>query len=263
MKNKKKKETSPDGSMSISGHLKELRNRVLICVVVLVVGFCACLGIAAKLVTLFTDMGQDYGYVFVYLAPQELLMEYFSMAFIGSLVISFPVLVYHIYSFCSPGLTSKERNYIKVGLLSGTVFFVLGIVFARLVSIPFMLRFLISFSMKGEVDVAASISIKEYISFLITVFIIFGIVFEMPVVTVVLTALGILRAEWLAKGRKIMIVAIFFLAAVITPPDVISQILIAVPMLLLYELSIFLCKIVGKRRKQAAEAEAEEDEEED
>ena len=133
----------------------------------------------------------------------------------------------------------------------------LGIAFARLVSVPFMLRFLISFT--GEVSVSASISIQQYISFLITVFLIFGIVFEMPVVTVVLTALGILRAEWLAKARKFMIVGIFFLAAVITPPDVISQILIAVPMLLLYELSIVLCRIVGKRRKAAKEA-AEEDE---
>lgn len=250
----------PDGSMSISGHLRELRNRVLICVIVLVVGFCACLGIAPKLVTLFTDMGQDFGYVFVYIAPQELLMEYFSMAFVGSLIISFPVLAYHIYSFCSPGMTKKERSYIKIGLFSGTIFFVLGIVFARLVSIPFMLRFLISFT--GEVDVSASISIQQYISFLLTVFLIFGIVFEMPVVTVVLTVLGILRAEWLVKGRKVMIVVIFFIAAVITPPDVISQILIAVPMLLLYEISILLCKTVSKRRKKAAEAaEADEAEE--
>ena len=98
MKNKQKKkpEASPDGSMSLSGHLKELRNRVLICVIVLVAGFCACLGFAPKLVTLFTDMGQNFGYVFVYIAPQELLMEYFSMAFVGSLVICFPVLAYHI-----------------------------------------------------------------------------------------------------------------------------------------------------------------------
>lgn len=258
MKTKKKPDPSPDGSMSLSGHLKELRNRVLICVVVLVLGFCGCLAIAPRLVTLFTDMGRDYEYVFVYLAPQELLMEYFSIAFVGSLIISFPVLAYHIYAFCSPGLTKKERSYIKVGLLAGTVFFVLGVTFARLVSVPFMLRFLISFT--GEVDVSASISIQQYISFLITVFLIFGIVFEMPVVTVVLTALGILRAEWLAKARKFMIVGIFFLAAVITPPDVISQILIAVPMLLLYELSILLCRIVGKRKKAAKEAaEAEED----
>ena len=257
-KNKRESAPSADGSMSVSGHLKELRNRVLICVIVLVVGFCACLGIAPRLVTLFTDMGQNFGYVFVYIAPQELLMEYFSIAFVGSLIISFPVLAYHIYAFCSPGLSEKERNYFKIGLFAGTLFFVLGVTFARLVSVPFMLRFLISFT--GEVDVSASISIQAYISFLLSVFVIFGVVFEMPVITVVLTALGILRAEWLAKGRKIMIVAIFFLAAVITPPDVISQILIAVPMLLLYELSILLCRIIGKRRKKKAEAEEEADE---
>ena len=247
--------------MSISGHLKELRNRVLICVIVLVVGFCACLGIAPRLVTLFTDMGKAFNYTFVYIAPQELLMEYFSMAFVGSLVISFPVLAYHIYAFCSPGLTKKERNYIKVGLFAGTMFFVLGIVFARMVSIPFMLRFLISFT--GEVDVAASISIQQYISFLLTVFLIFGIVFEMPVITVVLTILGVLRAEWLVKARKVMIVVVFLVAAIITPPDVVSQIMIAIPMLLLYELSILLCKVFTRRKKAEKDAETEEEDEEE
>ena len=262
MKNKRKKqEASDDGSMSLSGHLKELRNRVLICVIVLVVGFCACLSIAPKLVTLFTDMGQAFGYVFVYIAPQELLLEYFSMAFVGSVVICFPVLAYHIYAFCSPGLKRKEQNYFKAGLFAGTLFFAFGIVFARFISIPFMLRFLMSFT--GEVDVSASISIQSYISFLLSVFLIFGIVFEMPVVTVVLTALGILKAEWLVKGRKIMIVAIFFIAAVITPPDVMSQIMIAVPMLLLYELSILLCKLVKKRKETADEEDDEEDDDED
>ena len=237
MKSKRKKETaSPDGSMSISGHLKELRNRVLICVVVLVAAFCGCLAIASKLVTMFTDMGQEFGYVFVYIAPQELLMEYFSIALVGALVITFPVLAYHSYAFCSPGLSVKERSYVKVGLLAGTLFFVLGVVFARMVSVPFMLRFLISFT--GEVDVSANISVQQYISFLLTVFLIFGIVFEMPVVTSVLSILGILKAEWLKKGRKIMIVCICFLAAVITPPDVMSMCLVVLPIYLLYELSI-------------------------
>ncbi len=241
--------------MSISGHLKELRNRVLICVVVLVVGFCGCLAIAPRLVTMFTDMGKAFNYEFVYLAPQELLLEYFNIALIGGLILSFPVIVYHIYAFCSPGLKAKERNYVKIGLIAGTLFFVLGVVFARLVSVPFMLRFLISFT--GEVDVAASISIQQYISFLVTVFLIFGIVFEMPVVTSVLTMLGVLKQEWLKKGRKFMIVAIFFLAAVITPPDVISQILIAVPMLLLYEVSILLSGLLGKKKKENSEEEDE------
>lgn len=258
-KNKKKQEASPDGSMSISGHLKELQKRVLICVIVLVIGFCLCLAVAPQLVTLFTDLGKDYDYVFVYIAPQELLMEYFSIALVGSLIITFPVLAYHVYSFCSPGLTRKEAAYIRTGLISGTVFFVLGILFARFISVPFMLRFLIQFT--GEVDVAASISIQSYITFLLTVFLIFGIVFEMPVICVVLTILGVLKAEWLMKARKVMIVVIFLLAAIITPPDVISQILIACPMLLLYEISILLCKLIGKRKKKAAE-EADEDEEE-
>jgi len=257
MKTKPKQEASPDGSMSISGHLKELRNRVLICVIVLVVGFCACLAIAPKLVTLFTDLGKAYDYVFVYIAPQELLMEYFSIALVAGLILAFPVLAYQIYAFCSPGLEKKERTYVKIGLTAGTVFFVLGVVFARLVSIPFMLRFLISFT--GEVDVSASISIQQYISFLLTVFLIFGIVFEMPVVASVLSLFGVLKAEWLRKGRKVMIVLIFFLAAVITPPDVVSQFLIAVPMLVLYEVSILLSSLFGRRRAQKQSDENEEE----
>ena len=259
MKNKKKPEVSADGSMSVSGHLKELRNRVLVCVIVFLVGFMGCLGIAPKLVTLFTNMGQDFGYVFVYIAPQELLMEYFSLAFVGSLIISFPVIAYHVYAFCSPGLKKKERSYVKTGLIAGTSFFVVGVVFARMVSVPFMLRFLIQFA--GEVDVSASISIQQYVTFLLTVFLIFGIVFEMPVITVVLTVLGVLRAEWLVKARKVMIVLVFLLAAIITPPDVVSQIMIAIPMLLLYELSILLCKLFTRKRKaEKDEAEAVEDE---
>ena len=261
MKNKKKPEVSSDGSMSVSGHLKELRNRVLICVIVFLVGFMACLGIAPKLVTIFTDMGQDFGYVFVYIAPQELLMEYFSLAFVGSLIVTFPVIAYHVYAFCSPGLKKRERTYVKTGLVAGTAFFVVGVVFARMVSVPFMLRFLIQFT--GEVDVSASISIQQYVTFLLTVFLIFGIVFEMPVITVVLTILGVLRAEWLVKARKVMIVVVFLVAAIITPPDVVSQIMIAIPMLLLYELSILLCKVFTRRKKAEKDAETEEEDEEE
>ena len=113
-----------------------------------------------------------------------------------------------------------------------------------------MLRFLIQFT--TQVNVSASISIEQYISFLLTVFLIFGLVFELPVVSVLLTALGLVRAEWLVKGRRVMIVVIFLLAAIITPPDVVSQIMVAVPMLALYELSILLSRLVGKRRAASA-----------
>ena len=252
MKKKAKQAASPDGSMSLSGHLKELRNRILVCVILLVAVFGLCLSVAPKLVTALTDMGQRYNYVYVYIAPQELFLVYMNVALVGAVVVCFPVLAYQIYAFCSPGLSGKERGYISGALIAGGLCFLVGVAFAYFISLPFMLRFLIQFT--GEVDVSASISIQQYVSFLLTVFVIFGLVFELPVVSVLLTGLGLVKAEWLVKGRKVMIVIIFVLAAIITPPDIVSQIMVAVPMLGLYEISIALSRVVGRARKSAAEA---------
>jgi len=252
MARKAEKPVNPDGSMSLSGHLRELRNRILICVILLVVTFGICLSFAPKIVTLLTDMGARYDYVYVYIAPQELFLVYMNVALVGAVVICFPVLAYQVYAFCSPGLSGKERAYISGALVAGGLCFLLGVAFAYFISLPFMLRFLIQFT--GEVDVSASISIQQYVSFLLTVFVIFGLVFELPVISVLLTGLGLVKAEWLVKGRKVMIVVIFVLAAIITPPDIVSQIMVAVPMLLLYEISIVLSRLVGKAKKTAAEA---------
>ena len=252
MKKKAKEAASPDGSMSLSGHLRELRNRILICVILLVVVFGICLSFAPQIVTLLTDMGQRYNYVYVYIAPQELFLVYMNVALVGAVVACFPVLAYQIYAFCSPGLSGKERGYISGSLIAGGLCFLAGVAFAYFISLPFMLRFLIQFT--GQVDVTASISIQQYVSFLLTVFVIFGLVFELPVVSVLLTGLGLVRAEWLVKGRKVMIVIIFVLAAIITPPDIVSQIMVAVPMLALYEISIVLSRVVGKAKKSTAEA---------
>ena len=252
MKKKAKEPASPDGSMSLSGHLRELRNRILICVILLVVVFGVCLSFAPRLVTLLTDMGRRYDYVYVYIAPQELFLVYMNVALVGAVVVCFPVLAYQVYAFCSPGLSGKERGYISGALIAGGLCFLVGVAFAYFISLPFMLRFLIQFT--GEVDVSASISIQQYVSFLLTVFVIFGLVFELPVVSVLLTGLGLVKAEWLVKGRKVMIVIIFVLAAIITPPDIVSQIMVAIPMLALYEISIALSRVVGRARKSAAEA---------
>ena len=243
---------SPDGSMSLSGHLRELRNRILVCVILLVAVFGLCLTYASHIVTLLTDMGQRYAYTYVYIAPQELFLVYLNVALVGAVVVCFPVLAYQVYAFCSPGLTGKERTYISGALIAGALCFLVGVAFAYFISLPFMLRFLIQFT--GEVDVSASISIQQYVGFLMTVFVIFGLVFELPVVSVLLTGLGIVKAEWLMKGRKVMIVIIFVLAAIITPPDIVSQIMVAIPMIGLYELSIALSKFVGKLKKEKVEA---------
>ena len=241
--------------MSLSGHLRELRNRILVVVILLLAAFMACLSFSPNLITFLTDMGEKYNYVFVYIAPQELLLVYLNTALVGALVVCFPVVAYEVYAFCSPGLKKRERTFFIASLLAGTLFFVFGVAFARYISLPFVLRFLIQFT--GEVDVSASISIQQYVGFLLTIFVVFGLVFELPVVSVLLTGLGLIRAEWL---RKIMIVIIFLMAAIITPPDVVSQVMVALPMILLYELSIALSSLVGKRRREKLGDDDEEEE---
>lgn len=252
MMKKKPEEKTKQDQMSLSGHLRELRNRLIAVLVFLAVGIVVSFAYAEPFVTLLTDMGEQFGYVFVYIRPQELLMVYFGVSLLGGLVLALPVILYETYAFCSPGLKKIEKTLMLLGATFGTVFFCMGVLFAYKITVPFMLRFLIAFS--KDVAVSASISIEEYITFLMTVFVIFGVIFELPVLSVILTALGIVKPQWLAAARKVMIVVIFFLAAVITPPDIVSQIMVAIPIIVLYELSIFLSRIVFRMKRKQKES---------
>ena len=249
----KKKTKSSDGSMSLSGHLRELRNRILVVLAVFIIGVVVCFSSASPIVELLTGLGEEFGYQFVYIRPQELLMVYFTISLLGAFVLSLPVTAYEIFSFCSPGLKKIEKSMMLLGMVFGSVFFVVGVLFAYFITVPFMLRFLIAFS--NDVAVTASISIQEYMSFLLMVFTIFGVIFELPVLSVILTALGVVKPSWLVKARRAMIVGIFFVAAVITPPDIISQIMVAIPIIALYEFSILLSRLVYKAKGKKAEEE--------
>ncbi len=249
-----------DKSMTLSGHLRELRNRIVICLCFLVVSFLVGLHFAPDFVSVLTDIGKAYGYTYVYLSPQELLMQYFSVALLVGVCITLPVILYHVWAFIQPGLKKNENTLFLAALFFGLVCFVIGIIFAYKVMMPFMLRFLIDVS-RGS-DITASISVQNYMSFLLTIFMIFGIVFEMPVVTVLLTQMGLLKVSWMKKGTKFVIVLIFFVAAVITPPDIVSQIMVAVPMIGLYELSILLSSILLRVRRKNRTQDEEDDMEE-
>lgn len=251
MRNKKKSEY-----MSLSGHLREMRNRILVCVILLLVSVAGSLAYVKEIVSFLLDMGRDYGYRFVYIAPQELLMQYFSVSLIAGICLTLPVLFYQVWAFLRPGLKKGENLFFLLAMIFGFLCFGIGVCFAYQVMLPFMLSFLQSLS-SGS-GVSASVSVQNYISFLMTIFMIFGLVFELPVVSVLLTQMGVLQVQWMKKGRKPVIVAIFFAAAVITPPDVVSQILVAVPMVALYEFSIFLCGFCerikgGLRKRKGAE----------
>lgn len=261
-KKKNKNADSQGGNMSLTGHLKELRNRVVVSLVVLIAGMIFCFSYAERVVTMLTDIGVQFGYEFVYIRPQELLLVYFSISLIGALVIALPVIAYEIFAFCGPGLKKREKAFLLLAMIFGTIFFGLGVLFVYKIMMPFMLRFLISFS--HQVIVSASISIQEYMTFMMSVFLIFGVIFELPVLSVILTGLGLIKPVWLIKARKVMIVVIFFMAAIFTPPDIVSQIMVAIPIILLYELSIILSRICYRfKRKEKEKAEAEDESDED
>ncbi len=244
---RKSRRENPEKNMTLSGHLKEMRNRLIVCLVVLFLTMLLGIRLAPDLVQLLLDIGEQYSYHFVYLAPQEMLMQYFSVAFIMAVCLSMPVILYEIWAFVSPGLRKNENLFFVLALVFGLICFCGGVYFAYRVMLPFMLYFLITLS--SGTGVESAVSVQNYISFLMTIFVIFGVVFELPVLSVLLTQMNLLKVEWMKKGRKFVIVLIFFIAAVITPPDVLSQVMVAVPMIILYQVSIILCTFFKKLRK--------------
>ncbi len=234
--------------MRLTGHLKELRNRLIVCLLLLFIGTIVGLGFAPRLVEHLLGLGEVYGYQYVYLAPQELLMQYMSVALIFGLVCAMPVIMYEVWAFARPGLTKRENLAFAFSLVAGSICFCVGVYFAYRIMLPTMLLFLST--LENQAQVAAAISVQNYISFLLTIFIIFGMVFELPVISVVLNALKLLKVEWMKKARRFVIVISFVVAALITPPDVISQIMVGIPIIFLYQLSIILCLIMEKLRQR-------------
>ena len=159
-KRKKKAEVmAEDGSMTLTGHLKELRNRLIICAVVFVVGVVVSLAYADRLIDLLTAMGRDY-YQFVSIAPQEKLMQYFRVSILAGVVVTVPVAFYNIYAFAKPGLKKSESTFFKLVMLLGLILFCVGVLFAYKLMMPFMLRFL-STGIEGAEYIQTTTSIEK------------------------------------------------------------------------------------------------------
>ena len=234
VKRKKKAEVmSDDGSMTLTGHLKELRNRLIICAAVFVVGVIGFLAISDKLIDLLTAMAMNANYTFVFLAPQEKLMQYFRVSLIAAVIVTIPVALYQVYAFAKPGLKRSESFFFRLVLLFGLALFCVGVLFAYKVTLPFMLNFLVT--LEGTDYITASISIESYINLCLTMFIIFGCVFEMPLVTIILAKMGIANPEIMKKGRGVAIVLIFLIAAPNTEDNVHLDVLSKLSVLLMNE----------------------------
>jgi sec-independent protein translocase protein TatC len=157
-----------------------------------------------------------------------------------------PFVLYQVWAFVAPGLYQKEKRYVVPFVLGGSFFFALGVLFAYFVAIPMGFKFLLGYATDFIKPLP---SMKEYLSFSIKFLLAFGLVFEFPVVLVLLARIGVIDARALSQRRKYAILLIFIFAAVVTPPDLISQVLMALPLMGLYELSILLSKIFGKKKE--------------
>lgn len=257
----KKKDKKPSGEMGIIEHLSELRKRIFVIVVVFLTITVVSFNFCDDMVALLVKKANEIGYQMVYISPGELFTQYIRLAIACGIVFSSPVILFETWFFVKPALKKNEKTIVFLSLMAGLLCFIAGALFAYFIVVPITLTFFMS--VDSHQSVRATISIQNYLSFVLTTLITFGTVFEMPVVTILLSELGLLKTEWLTKSRRVVIVVIFVIAAIITPPDVVSQILVAVPMLLLFEVSILLSKVIRKRKKNQDEEDEDEDDDED
>ena len=232
-----------DKKLTLIEHLEELRKRIIIIALAIVVAS----SISYIYIDEITEMliKPAKGMNFVYLTPPELFLTYIKIAFSMGIITAMPIILYQIWVFVKPGLKKKERSYIFLSFIMAFGFFVLGTVFSYLVIIPLTIEF---FTKMARTDILPVFSIKSYISFCSSIILSFGLTFQMPLLIILLTQLNLVTPMMLKKARKYLVLVIFIVAAVLTPPDIISQVLMAVPLWLLLELSIALSSLLYRSK---------------
>ena len=243
-------------------HLIELRQRLIYCVIGFVFAFCGCFYFARSIFNFLLwpyrwAMGDDTHLKLIYTAPQEYFFTELKIAMFGALCITFPLIAMQIYKFAAPGLYRNERQAFRPYLVATPILFALGGAMVFFFVMPLALKFFASFQQNGangQAIIELLPRVSEYLSLVMTLVLAFGICFQMPIILTLLGQIGLLSSDQLKSGRKFAIVGVFVLAAIFTPPDPFSQIGLAIPLLGLYELSVWSVKLVERRRLAADQA---------
>jgi sec-independent protein translocase protein TatC len=236
-----------DKKLSITEHLLELRSRLIKSVIAL----CVCIGISIPLAHYVFDIlkSRAPGIDLVFINVTEMLGTYMKVVFYCGIALSLPYLIYQLVRFLSPAMTDKEKRYLYFSMPLVVLLFVAGVCFAYFIFLPPALNILLHFG--GDIA-RPMIDVSSYVSVLVRLLLAVGLVFEIPLVITLLAKLGVVSPQKLAKGRKWAVLAAFVLGAIITPTvDPINQTLIAAPIIVLYELSIWLAKLVYPRKALA------------
>ena len=229
-----------DGTMSITSHLEELRSRIIKSLFAVVVGS----GIAYFFLDAITKfLTAPVGKLY-YMQPGEAFFTYLKIDIVSGFLIALPVIFFHVWKFFLPALTKDERAVLGLLVPASVILFFAGLAFAFFLILPIALKFFMGFSTE---DLQTMFSFQNYFDFVITFLLPFGFVFELPLVVIVLAQLGILTSEFLGKYRRIIFFVSFIIGAIITPPDVISQISLALPIMLLYEAGYRIVKHILRK----------------
>ena len=250
-----------DEPMTLMGHLNELRRRLFRIVIIVILGFVAFYGVAEQLYAYLSAPLQAQlpaGSKLIYTSPAGAFFTYMKVALVASLFGTSPISFYQVWAFIAPGLYKEEKRAVIPLAFFSSIFFISGAAFCFFTVFPIAFKFFMGFATDTIVPM---ISVEEYLGFALKLLIAFGVVFEMPLFAYFLSRFGILSPDFMRRQRRYAILLIFIVAAILTPPDVFSQCLMAIPMLLLYEVSIYVSAIAYKKKENKAEAPEDESDE--
>ena len=260
----------------LTEHLGELRNRIVISLVLVMVAFGVCFNFSENIFTILTSPihntihfslsspfitftpNKNANMNLVFLAPAEAVWMHIKISFISAFIVSSPVIFFEIWRFMAPGLLDKEKKYALPFVFTTTFLFLIGALFCFIIILPFAMNFLLNY--KTE-NLQPMLSVGKYVDFCLKFILAFGAIFELPVLTVFLTKMGIVTPAFLAKNRKYAVLIAFVLAALLTPtPDAFNQSLMAIPIIILYEVGIWTSRILDRKKKPEKKQEGQDKE---